>query len=169
MATQARRTNSRRTYARIDGSPSRPLTAGIVSDVLCCPPSNPDTVRRLEGPMKGMLPKLQLGLLSLAMFAVLRVAASAQAPGTGVIVFEGARVIVGDGRAPIENASFIVSGARFTQVGRAGEVPVPAGATRVSLAGKTVMPTIVDTHTHLSQTREMLLDDLRRRAYFGVG
>jgi len=116
-----------------------------------------------------MLPKLQLGLLSLAMFAVLLVAASAQAPATGVTVFEGARVIVGDGRAPIENASFIVSGARFTQVGRAGEVRVPAGATRVSLAGKTVMPTIVDTHTHLSQTREMLLDDLRRRAYFGVG
>jgi len=116
-----------------------------------------------------MLPKVQLGLLSLAMFAGLLVAASAQAPATGVTVFEGARVIVGDGRAPIENASFIVSGARFTQVGRAGEVRVPAGATRVSLAGKTVMPTIVDTHTHLSQTREMLLDDLRRRAYFGVG
>ena len=119
--------------------------------------------------MRAMLPKLQLGLLSLAMFAVLLVAVSAQAPATGVTVFEGARVIVGDGRAPIENASFTVSGARFTQVGRAGEVRVPAGATRVSLAGKTVMPTIVDTHTHLSQTREMLLDDLRRRAYFGVG
>ena len=119
--------------------------------------------------MRAMLPKLQLGLLSLAMFAGLLVAASAQAPATGVTVFEGARVIVGDGRAPIENASFTVSGARFTQVGRAGELRVPAGATRVSLAGKTVMPTIVDTHTHLSQTREMLLDDLRRRAYFGVG
>jgi imidazolonepropionase-like amidohydrolase len=116
-----------------------------------------------------MLPKLQPGLLSLAMFAVLLMAASAQAPATGVTVFEGARIIVGDGRAPIENASFVVSGARFTQVGRAGEVRVPAGATRVSLAGKTVIPTIVDTHTHLSQTREMLLDDLRRRAYFGVG
>jgi imidazolonepropionase-like amidohydrolase len=48
-------------------------------------------------------------------------------------------------------------------------VKVPAGATRVSLAGKTVMPAIIDTHTHLSQTREMLIDDLRRRAYFGVG
>ena len=46
---------------------------------------------------------------------------------------------------------------------------VPAGATRVNLAGKTVMPAIIDTHTHLSQTREMLVDDLRRRAYFGVG
>ena len=31
------------------------------------------------------------------------------------------------------------------------------------------MPAIIDTHTHLSQTREALLNDLRRRAYFGVG
>ena len=30
------------------------------------------------------------------------------------------------------------------------------------------MPTIIDTHTHLSQTREMLIDDLKRRAYYGV-
>jgi imidazolonepropionase-like amidohydrolase len=97
------------------------------------------------------------------------VTAFAQAPPTGVTVFEGARVIVGDARAPIENASFVVSGARFVQVGRAADVRAPAGATHVSLAGKTVMPAIIDTHTHLSQTREMLIDDLRRRAYFGVG
>jgi len=85
-----------------------------------------------------------------------------------VTVFEGARVIVGDARPPIENASFVVSGGRFTQVGRAADVKVPPGAMRVNLAGKTVMPTIIDTHNHLSQTREMLIDDLRRRAYFGV-
>jgi imidazolonepropionase-like amidohydrolase len=91
-----------------------------------------------------------------------------QAPAT-LTVFEGARVIVGDGRAPIENASFIVNGARFQQIAAASNVSVPAGAARVSLAGKTVMPAIIDTHTHLSQTREMLLDDLRRRAYFGIG
>src|SRR5512138_3016171 len=110
---------------------------------------------------------LRVRLAIAAIFAVLSVVASGQAPAT-VTVFEGARVIIGDGRAPIENASFVVIGARFTQVGRAGDVRVPAGAARVNLAGKTVMPTIVDTHTHLSQTREMLLDDLRRRAYFGV-
>ena len=91
-----------------------------------------------------------------------------QAPTAGVTVFEGARVIVGDGRPPIENASLVVSGARFVQVGRAADVRVPAGATRVSLTGKTVMPAIIDTHTHLSQTREGLTDDLRRRAYFGI-
>jgi imidazolonepropionase-like amidohydrolase len=107
-------------------------------------------------------------LLIAAVFAVLSVAVWGQAPAT-VTVFEGARVIVGDGRAPIENASFVVTGARITQVGRASDVRVPAGAMRVSLAGKTVMPAINDTHTHLSQTKEMLIDDLRRRAYFGVG
>jgi imidazolonepropionase-like amidohydrolase len=92
-----------------------------------------------------------------------------QGQSAGVTVFEGARIIVGDGRPPLENASFVVSGARFVQVGRAADLRVPAGAARVNLSGRTVMPAIVDTHTHLSPTREGLRDDLRRRAYFGVG
>jgi imidazolonepropionase-like amidohydrolase len=90
----------------------------------------------------------------------------AQAPAT--TAFEGARVIVGDGSAPIENATIVVTAGRIAQVGPAARATVPAGATRVSLAGKTVMPTIVDTHVHLSTTREPLVADLRRRAYFGV-
>ena len=83
-------------------------------------------------------------------------------------MFEGARVIIGDGRAPIENATIVVDGARIAQVGRAADVKVPAGAARVSLAGKTVMPAIIDTHVHLSQEREALTQDLRRRPYYGV-
>ncbi len=93
---------------------------------------------------------------------------SAPSAPAGVTVFEGARVIVGDTSAPLENATFVVAGNRFVAVGRAGEVEVPAGAARVSLAGKTVMPAIVDTHTHLSRERAALIQDLRRRAYFGV-
>ena len=107
----------------------------------------------------------QVRLLILVVVAAWSVTAFGQG---SVTVFEGARVIVGDARPPIENASFVVSGGRFTQVGRAADVKVPAGAMRVNLDGKTVMPTIIDTHNHLSQTREMLIDDLRRRAYFGV-
>jgi len=93
-----------------------------------------------------------------------------QAPtATGVTVFEGARLIVGDGSAPIEDAAFIVSDARFVQVGKKGDLQVPAGAARVDLTGKTVMPAIVDTHTHLAVTREGLIDHLQRKAYWGVG
>jgi imidazolonepropionase-like amidohydrolase len=81
-------------------------------------------------------------------------------------VFEGGRVIVGDGRV-IENASVVVEGGRITQVG--ATVKAPAGATRVNLAGKTLMPAIVDAHVHTSTTAAELETDLRRRAYYGVG
>ena len=84
-----------------------------------------------------------------------------------VTAYEGARLIVGDGRV-IENATLVVEGAKIAQVGPTADVRVPAGATRVALAGKTVMPMIVDTHTHLSTTRDGLIRDLKRRAYFGV-
>jgi imidazolonepropionase-like amidohydrolase len=94
------------------------------------------------------------------------VAARAQAPA--VTAFEGARLIVGDGRPSIENATLVVEGTKITQAGPAIDVRVPQGAAHVNLAGKTVMPTLIDTHTHLSQTREALIQDLKRRAYYGV-
>jgi len=51
-----------------------------------------------------------------------------------VTAFEGARLIVGDGRV-IENATLVVEDARITQVGQTADVRVPAGATRMALAG----------------------------------
>ncbi|HKA40937.1 MAG TPA: amidohydrolase family protein [Burkholderiales bacterium] len=70
----------------------------------------------------------------------------------------------------------------FTRVGRRGEVQVPAGAARVDLTGKTVMPTMVDLHGHIGYqdvaagtmskemfTRDNLIDHLQRLAYHGVG
>ena len=87
---------------------------------------------------------------------------------TGIIAFEGARLIVGDERAPIENATLVMEGTKIVQADRAADVRVPAGATRVNLAGKTVMPMLIDTHTHLSPTRERLTRDLKLRAYYGV-
>jgi imidazolonepropionase-like amidohydrolase len=86
-----------------------------------------------------------------------------------VTALEGVRVIAGDGRAPLENATIVISGGRIAELGPSATVRVPAGASRVTLTGKTVMPTIVDTHVHLSTTAEALLADLRRRAQFGVG
>jgi hypothetical protein len=102
---------------------------------------------------------------ALGALAVFAAPARAQ---TGVTAFEGARLIVGDGGAPIENATLLVDGARIVAAGRAADVNVPSGATRVSLAGKTVLPMLIDTHVHLSPTREAIMRDLRQRAYFGV-
>jgi imidazolonepropionase-like amidohydrolase len=84
-----------------------------------------------------------------------------------VTAFEGVRIIVGDGRV-IENATLVVDGARIVQAGGAADVRVPAGAASVSLAGKTVMPMLIDTHTHLGATRDAIVRDLKLRAYYGV-
>ncbi len=100
---------------------------------------------------------------------------------TSATVYEGARLITGGG-GTIENSAFVVENGRFTQVGRRGELQLPAGAGRVDLTGKTVMPTIVDLHGHLgfqnipagtmskeTFTRENLIDHLQRLAFHGVG
>jgi imidazolonepropionase-like amidohydrolase len=100
----------------------------------------------------------------------------------GATVFEGARLITGDGSAPIENSAFVVVGNTFTQVGRRGTLNVPPGTAHVDLTGKTVMPALVDLHGHFGfqnvvegtmskafYTRENLIDHLERLAYSGVG
>jgi imidazolonepropionase-like amidohydrolase len=87
---------------------------------------------------------------------------------TGTVVYEGARLIAGDGSAPIEKSAFSVSGGRIIAVGALGRISIPQGATRVDLSGMTVMPAIVDAHTHMNTTREALTNDLKQRAYFGV-
>ena len=87
---------------------------------------------------------------------------------TNVMAFEGGRVLVGDGGV-IENATILVDGDRLLAVGPGDTVEVPAGAARVDLTGRTVMPAIIDTHVHLRETRDELVEDLQRKAYYGVG
>jgi imidazolonepropionase-like amidohydrolase len=99
-----------------------------------------------------------------AVLAGLSVPATAQAQ---VTAFEGARIIVGDGSPAIEKGTIVVNGTTIQAVG--ANVQVPAGAQRVNLAGKTVMPMILDTHIHAPATREQMIRDLKRRAYWGVG
>jgi imidazolonepropionase-like amidohydrolase len=124
------------------------------------------------GQLKSRFAVVLTGLLALTTLVTAcgQTTETTQAPaGPPTTVFEGARVIVGDGGAPIENGVVVVRDTQFVQVGRAGEVQVPEGATRVNLAGKTVMPAILDAHVHLrSQMRETLIEDLQRRAYYGV-
>ena len=91
------------------------------------------------------------------------------AEGADVTAFEGARLIVGDESAPIEDATVLVRNGQIMQSGASADVEVPAGAARVDLSGKTVMPAIIDTHTHLrTDERDTLVEDLQRRAYYGV-
>src|SRR5262245_30615591 len=112
--------------------------------------------------------------------ACLPMAASSQARRPAVW-FEGARLIIGDKSAAIENSAFLVEGDSFTWVGRKGERQPPPNSTRVDLSGKTVIPTLIDGHNHIglvnekdgsnkkaNYTRENLIDQLQRYAYYGT-
>ena len=132
---------------------------------------------------KNIIPRLLfVASLAMAAFGASDARSQPQGPAARVVLYEGARLITGDGSPAIENSAFLVTGNQFTRVGRKGELPLPAGAARVDLTGKTVMPTIVDMHGHFgfqnliagtmskeSFTRENLIDHLQRLAYVGVG
>src|ERR1051326_1307043 len=113
-------------------------------------------------------------LFAAAVFAVLATTGVARAQ----TLFEGARLMTGDGSV-IENSAFVVTGNQISQVGKKGEVSLPANGKRVDLTGKTVMPALIDAHVHMgyrrgldfstnNYTRENLTDILDRFAYYGV-
>jgi imidazolonepropionase-like amidohydrolase len=94
-------------------------------------------------------------------------------------IYQGATLIRGDGTPAIEDSAFIVQNGTITRVGRAEDVKAPAGATRVDLTGKDVMPTLIDIHTHTgfqkgatyvpqNYGRDTIIEDLNRALYFGV-
>lgn len=69
------------------------------------------------------------------------------APGT--IAFVGARLIDGTGTAPIEDAVLVATDGRIVAVGPAASTPVPEGAQRIDVSGKTLIPGLINTHGHV--------------------
>lgn len=81
-----------------------------------------------------------------------------QRTGRGTAVLTGARIITMRGDEVIENGSVRVEDGRIAQVGRAGDVPIPAGAIVIDLHGKTLLPGFIDAHAHLNDLPRDLLD-----------
>jgi len=131
-----------------------------------------------------MMKRVVTRLLCLGIAAFLAFAGCSNAPvaadrPAGGVLFEGARLIPGDGSAPVEDAAFTVVGGSIARVGRRGELTVSAGTARVDLSGKTVMPALIATHVHPgfqkgltysaeNYTRENIVADLNRALYYGV-
>ncbi len=68
---------------------------------------------------------------------------------SGVTALVGGRLIDGYGGKPLENSVVIVQDGRIKEVGRIGEVAVPAGAQVISTEGMSVLPGLWDMHVHL--------------------
>ena len=107
-----------------------------------------------------------------AAFSVNVVISSQQPSQTLALV--GARVIDGTGAAPIANATILVSNGRITGVGPSASTTIPADAARVDVAGKTIIPGLINAHGHLNSgdralpLYDQIIQQLKVYRRFGV-
>ena len=66
----------------------------------------------------------------------------------GKVAFTGGRIVTMNGDEVIENGVLVVDRNRIVSVGASGNIDVPSDAHVVDIAGKTVLPGLVDVHAH---------------------
>ncbi|HET9695008.1 MAG TPA: amidohydrolase family protein [Steroidobacteraceae bacterium] len=87
-------------------------------------------------------------LLATALFAC--AVAPLAAAGEPITVIKAGRLVdVAAGRV-LHDQVIVVQGRRIVAVGPTGTTPVPAGARAIDLSNKTVLPGLIDTHTHVT-------------------
>src|SRR5436305_13550756 len=67
--------------------------------------------------------------------------------------FTGARIIDGTGKAPVEKATLLIHSGRIVAIGPA--VKIPAGAERIDVAGKTIIPGLINAHGHVNDASQL--------------
>jgi imidazolonepropionase-like amidohydrolase len=70
---------------------------------------------------------------------------------TGRIALVGATLVDATGGPAVPNATVVVDNGRIVAAGPSASTPVPSGARRIDVAGKTIIPGLWDSHAHLHQ------------------
>ena len=82
-----------------------------------------------------------------------------------VVVLSRAKVIDGSGTPAQKDITIVMENGRIRDIGPAPKIPVPAGATVLDLAGKFIVPGIINAHGHVGAKTE---PQLRQYALYGV-
>jgi imidazolonepropionase-like amidohydrolase len=76
------------------------------------------------------------------------------------VVLDNVRVIDGSGDTPIERGRIVIQDDRIAGVGPGDRVTAPAEADRIDLAGRTVVPGLIDLHFHIENDPRLALRQL---------
>ncbi|MFY8005476.1 MAG: amidohydrolase family protein, partial [Chitinophagaceae bacterium] len=68
---------------------------------------------------------------------------------TGNLLLKGARIITMKGEEVIENGDILIQNNRIKAIGKSGSLTVPANTEVKDVAGKTIIPGLVDVHAHM--------------------
>ncbi|HUP65321.1 MAG TPA: amidohydrolase family protein [Thermoanaerobaculia bacterium] len=78
---------------------------------------------------------------------------------TGKIALVGARIITMRGNEVIEDGTVVVERNRITAIGPRASVAVPSDARRIDVAGKTIIPGLIDVHWHGSMGDDEIIPE----------
>jgi imidazolonepropionase-like amidohydrolase len=76
------------------------------------------------------------------------------------LLLDNVRIVDGTGAAPIENGRIVLQAERIAAVGAAAAVGAPPNAERIDLAGRTVIPGLIDLHFHIENDPRLALRQL---------
>lgn len=93
---------------------------------------------------------MRLGAAALALLVTVPLTAQAPAPAPDVVLIRAGRLIDGRGGPPLTGVGILVEGDRIRAVGPLAEIePRARGARVIDLSRFTVLPGLIDTHTHM--------------------
>src|ERR1700752_482270 len=92
---------------------------------------------------------LRFAIVALAAPFVLAAAHAQSHAGTPLAIKAGRLLDVESGKM-LQNQVILIDGERITAVGAAASTPIPAGSRMIDLSGSTVLPGLIDAHTHLT-------------------
>jgi imidazolonepropionase-like amidohydrolase len=93
---------------------------------------------------------MSVPLIRLALVLPLVTLSVARAADSSPVAFVGVTVIDVAAGKPVPGQTVVVADGKITEVGPAGTVRVPAGASEVKASGKFLMPGLWDMHTHIA-------------------
>ncbi len=120
-----------------------------------------------------------VGLALFPLFLLIGCATEEAPPVEGLTAFVGGRVFDGTGSDPIEDAVLLVREGKIEAIGPTETIPVPGGAERIDVSGRTIIPGLIVTHAHVGEvkglerssenyTKENVLSQLGLYSRYGV-
>ena len=87
---------------------------------------------------------------------------------SGLVAFVGGKIITMEGEQIIDNGVVIVEGNLIKAVGKQGEIDIPRAAKVINIAGKSIMPGLIDAHAHGPQGSSEIIPQQNWKNYAGL-